>query len=103
MRAFPQLAARALTCLVLWTLPWASAGIPFYYVCPFPWTRTRAFAQPLITPETSLGGSYNSMSHTLLDTLLWKTLGGKINSWRKRKLNLVRCLGVCPVPRVRAR
>jgi len=39
------------------------------------------------------------MSHTLLDTLLWKTLGGKINSWRKRKLNLVRRLGAC-LPKV---
>jgi hypothetical protein len=32
------------------------AGVPFFYICPFPWTRTRAFPQPFITPETSLGG-----------------------------------------------
>ena len=39
------------------TGPACPAGIPFVYVCPFPWTRTRAFPQPLITPETSLGGT----------------------------------------------
>ena len=35
-------------------------------------------------------GSYNAMSHTLLDTLTWRTLGSKINSWRKKTLHLVR-------------
>jgi len=34
------------------------------------------------------GGSFNSMSYTLFDTLLWRALSPKINSWRKRTLNL---------------
>ena len=44
-------------CGVVVGIPDMGLGIPFMYVCPFPWTRTRAFPQPLVTPETSVGGA----------------------------------------------
>jgi sterol 3beta-glucosyltransferase len=66
-------------------------GIPFIAGFTMPWTRTRAYPHPFAVPETGLvGGSYNYMTHVLIEQVLWKGSAVQINPWRKKTLGLVR-------------
>ncbi|KAJ3214901.1 Sterol 3-beta-glucosyltransferase [Clydaea vesicula] len=63
--------------------------IPFFSAFPMPWTRTRNYPHPFAVPETTLGGgSYNYMSHVLIEQVLWKGAAIQINKWRKQYLDM---------------
>lgn len=60
-------------------------GIPvaFAYLVPMP--PTRAFPMFWLPFRFSLGGGYNYLTHTLVQRLLWSSMGGpSTNRWRTR-------------------
>ncbi|KAJ3273334.1 Sterol 3-beta-glucosyltransferase [Terramyces sp. JEL0728] len=63
--------------------------IPFFSAFPMPWTRTRAYPHPFAVPDKHMGGTYNYMSHAMIEQVLWKGIVGQVNTWRKNKLDLV--------------
>jgi len=63
----------------------ARRGIPvaFAYLVPMP--PTRAFPMFWLPFRFSLGGSYNYLTHILIQRVLWSGMGGPtINRWRTR-------------------
>jgi sterol 3beta-glucosyltransferase len=62
--------------------------IPYFRAFTMPWTRTRAYPHAFAVPEHKMGGSYNWMTYTLIDTVFWKATSGQINRWRKKTLGL---------------
>jgi sterol 3beta-glucosyltransferase len=63
--------------------------IPYIQLMLFPWRRTREFPHPFAVPKTSLGGSYNYLSHLSLEITLWHFTRPAINKWRVDSLGLV--------------
>ncbi|KAI8922739.1 hypothetical protein BC831DRAFT_474734 [Entophlyctis helioformis] len=62
-------------------------GIPYFAAFPMPWTRTRAYPHPFAVPEYHLGGSYNLMSHVLIEQVFQKGVAPQVNRWRRTMLD----------------
>jgi len=67
-------------------------GVPCYAAYMNPLSPTRAFPSPLFTSASSLGGTYNWLTHVLEEQFRWQFARQKINQWRQESLNLL------PVP-----
>jgi sterol 3beta-glucosyltransferase len=63
-------------------------GIYYYSAFPMPWTRTRAYPHPFGVPEHHMGGTYNLITHIVIEEALGKALVPMINRWRKDTLGL---------------
>ncbi len=63
-------------------------GIPCCWALLQPLGRTRAFPSPLLPFSASLGGSYNLLTHRLVEQLLWQPWRGLLNRWRQQTLGL---------------
>lgn len=63
-------------------------GLPFFFVMPMPWTRTKAFPHPFMTPNADLGGIYNELSYSLVDRAIYIALLITLNKWRKHVLGI---------------
>lgn len=63
-------------------------GAKFFRAAAMTWTRTSSYPQAFSVPPHELGASYNSMSYTLFDQVLWRASSGQINRWRKHMLGL---------------
>lgn len=53
-----------------------------------PMSRTRTWPSILSPASWELGGSYNWLTHVLVDQLLWQATRSIINPWRARSLSL---------------
>ncbi|KAH8921875.1 glycosyltransferase family 1 protein [Atractiella rhizophila] len=62
--------------------------IPYFRAFTMPWTRTRAYPHAFAVPDHKMGGSYNYMTYTLIDTVFWKATAGQVNRWRRKTLGL---------------
>lgn len=62
--------------------------IPYFQAFTMPFTRTRAYPHPFAVPERNMGGSYNYMTHVLMEQIWWKGISAQINRWRKKELGL---------------
>lgn len=63
--------------------------IPYFAAFPMPWTRTRVYPHPFGVADKQMGGTYNYMSHVMIEQVLWKGVLPQVNRWRKNKLGLV--------------
>jgi hypothetical protein len=63
-------------------------GLPFMFVMPMPWTKTKAFPHPFITPPTDLGGLYNELSYSIVERAIYIALLITLNKWRKHVLGV---------------
>lgn len=60
-------------------------GIPVAFAHLVPMPPTRAFPMFWLPFRSSLGGSYNYLTHTLVKRILWNSMGGPTtNRWRTR-------------------
>jgi len=63
----------------------ATRGIPVAFSYLVPMQATRAFPMFMLPFRSSLGGGYNYLTHTLIQRLLWDSMGGPpVNRWRDR-------------------
>ncbi len=55
-----------------------------------PWSSTQAFPHPLANIQSSNAeaGMINFLSYYLVETMIWQGLGGVINKFRQKVLNL---------------
>ncbi|TPX66754.1 undecaprenyldiphospho-muramoylpentapeptide beta-N-acetylglucosaminyltransferase [Spizellomyces sp. 'palustris'] len=66
--------------------------IPYFAAFPMPWTRTRYYPHPFAVPDRKrkglggLGGSYNWMTHVMIEGLLWRGVSGQVNRFRRKTL-----------------
>ena len=63
-------------------------GIPYYRAFTMPWSKTRVYPHAFAVPDSSKGGTYNTMTYSAFDILFWKAISGQVNRWRKKSLNL---------------
>lgn len=63
-------------------------GLPFMFVMPMPWTSTKAFPHPFMTPNADLGGIYNEFSFGLVDRAIYIALLQTLNKWRRNVLGV---------------
>ncbi|KAL9936901.1 hypothetical protein V8E36_004136 [Tilletia maclaganii] len=63
-------------------------GIPYFRAFTMPWTQTSAYPQAFSVPPFDMGPSYNQISYTLFDSIMWRATSGQINRWRKHMLGL---------------
>ncbi|TPX36240.1 undecaprenyldiphospho-muramoylpentapeptide beta-N-acetylglucosaminyltransferase [Synchytrium microbalum] len=61
--------------------------IPYFSAFPMPWTKTRAYPHPFSVPEIHMGGSYNYMTYSAIDTVMWMFMQYQVNAWRKKTLD----------------
>ncbi|RKO86480.1 hypothetical protein BDK51DRAFT_19240, partial [Blyttiomyces helicus] len=64
--------------------------VPLHIFFTMPWSRTRAFPQPLanVSYKNASRGTVNRLSYDIVDTLSWEGLGDVINKFRKETLGL---------------
>lgn len=65
-------------------------GVPYMRAFTMPWTRTRAYPQAFMVPDSNKGGSYNYLTHVMFEGVFWKAMSGYVNRWRVNELNLPR-------------
>ncbi|KAE8210793.1 hypothetical protein CF327_g5378 [Tilletia walkeri] len=63
-------------------------GIPYFRAFTMPWTPTSAYPQAFSVPPFEMGPSYNALSYTLFDSIMWRATSGQINRWRKHMIGL---------------
>ncbi|KAK0546158.1 hypothetical protein OC845_004725 [Tilletia horrida] len=63
-------------------------SIPYFRAFTMPWTATSAYPQAFSVPPFEMGPSYNALSYTLFDSIMWRASSGQINRWRKHMLGL---------------
>ena len=71
-------------------------GVPYYTVSQQPWSRTRAFPSMYAPGGLSLGGTYNWLTHVLVERLLWGAFQRPVNRWRRETLGLSPTSAVAP-------
>lgn len=60
-------------------------GIPYFRAFTMPWTTTSTYPQAFAA-GVDLGPTYNQLSYTLYDSIIWKATAGQVNRWRKHEL-----------------
>ncbi|KAK4701533.1 hypothetical protein P7C70_g4700, partial [Phenoliferia sp. Uapishka_3] len=70
------------------TLSSHAANVVVCSAFAMPWTRNRELPHPFAVPGTSMGGSYNSLTYSLFDYVLWHLASRHINRWRRETLGL---------------
>lgn len=60
-------------------------GIPYFRAFTMPWTTTSTYPQAFAA-GVDLGPTYNQLSYTLYDSIIWKATAGQVNRWRKNEL-----------------
>lgn len=60
-------------------------GIPYFRAFTMPWTTTSTYPQAFAA-GVDLGPTYNQLSYTLFDSIIWKATAGQVNKWRKNEL-----------------
>ncbi len=63
-------------------------GIPGYAACVVPLHQTRAFSNHFTPSNWSFGGTYNWLTYTFFNQLLWQSIQKPINQWRQETLLL---------------
>ena len=63
-------------------------GIPYLRAFTMPWTSTSVYPHAFAA-NVDLGPTYNSLSYSLFDTVMWKATSGQVNKWRKNQLGSV--------------
>ena len=62
--------------------------IPYFRAFSMPWTRTRAYPHAFAVPSQKMGGYFNALTYTLIDTVLWTGIRTQVNRWRGSTLGL---------------
>jgi sterol 3beta-glucosyltransferase len=62
--------------------------IPYFRAFTMPWTRTRAYPHAFSVLEKKMGGSYNTSTYVIFDTVFWVAIASQINKWRRQELGL---------------
>lgn len=62
--------------------------IPYFRAFTMPWTRTRAYPHAFGVPNSKLGGGYNYMTYSIIETLFWQGIASDVNRWRRKTLGL---------------
>eukprot|EP01094_Clydonella_sp_ATCC50884_P020248 TRINITY_DN4164_c0_g1_i2.p2 TRINITY_DN4164_c0_g1~~TRINITY_DN4164_c0_g1_i2.p2 ORF type:complete len:475 (-),score=123.42 TRINITY_DN4164_c0_g1_i2:102-1526(-) len=62
--------------------------VPFFLAFTMPFTRTRTYPNPFAVSDRDLGGTYNYMSHILVEQALWQPVRHLVNEWRVSMLDL---------------
>jgi len=63
-------------------------NIPCFAACLQPISRTRSFAAVWSPTRLRLGGSYNLLTHILIEQIFWQVFRHTVNQWRQNFLNL---------------
>jgi UDP:flavonoid glycosyltransferase YjiC (YdhE family) len=63
-------------------------GIPSLVAAVQPATRTRAFPALPLAARWSPGGTYNLLTHLLLEQIVWQGLRSVLNRWRSESLGI---------------
>ncbi|MBD2293364.1 glycosyltransferase family 1 protein [Anabaena sphaerica FACHB-251] len=63
-------------------------GIPGYAACVVPLHPTRAFSNHFTPTNWQFGGTYNWLTYTFFNQLLWQYIQKPINQWRQEILQL---------------
>ncbi|CAH7676336.1 expressed protein [Phakopsora pachyrhizi] len=61
--------------------------IPYFRAFTMTWTSTSAYPQAFAS-SVDLGPSYNLLSYSMFDNLLWRAMAGQVNKWRKNVLTI---------------
>ncbi|KAI5475042.1 hypothetical protein MNV49_002067 [Pseudohyphozyma bogoriensis] len=62
-------------------------GIPYFRAFTMPWTATSTYPQAFAA-SVDLGPTYNQLSYSMFDTIIWKATAGQVNRWRKNMMGL---------------
>ncbi|EFP79618.2 hypothetical protein PGT21_034058 [Puccinia graminis f. sp. tritici] len=61
--------------------------IPYFRAFTMTWTSTSTYPQAFAS-NIDLGPSYNLLSYSLFDNLIWRAMSGQVNRWRKQTLKI---------------
>ncbi|PLW44886.1 hypothetical protein PCASD_09154 [Puccinia coronata f. sp. avenae] len=61
--------------------------IPYFRAFTMTWTSTATYPQAFAS-SIDLGPSYNLLSYSLFDSLIWRAMSGQVNRWRKETLGI---------------
>ncbi|WAQ84990.1 hypothetical protein PtA15_5A563 [Puccinia triticina] len=61
--------------------------IPYFRAFTMTWTSTSTYPQAFAS-NIDLGPSYNLLSYSLFDNLIWRAMAGQVNRWRKQTLKI---------------
>ncbi|WAR58343.1 hypothetical protein PtB15_5B577 [Puccinia triticina] len=61
--------------------------IPYFRAFTMTWTSTTTYPQAFAS-SIDLGPSYNLLSYSLFDSLIWRAMSGQVNRWRKETLGI---------------
>ncbi|EFP79605.2 uncharacterized protein PGTG_05926 [Puccinia graminis f. sp. tritici CRL 75-36-700-3] len=61
--------------------------IPYFRAFTMTWTSTTTYPQAFAS-GIDLGPSYNLLSYSLFDSLIWRAMSGQVNRWRKETLGI---------------
>lgn len=61
--------------------------IPYFRAFTMTWTSTSTYPQAFAS-NIDLGPSYNLLSYSLFDNLIWRAMAGQVNRWRKKTLKI---------------
>lgn len=64
--------------------------IPYFRAFTMPWTKTEVYPHAFAVPDQKRGALYNKASYYTFDRVFWLGIYSKVNSWRKKSLNLER-------------
>ncbi|KAL8278984.1 hypothetical protein RQP46_008653 [Phenoliferia psychrophenolica] len=62
-------------------------GIPYFRAFTMPWTSTSTYPHAFAA-SVDLGPTYNQLSYSIFDNVIWKAMAGQINRWRKNMLKI---------------
>lgn len=61
--------------------------IPYFRAFTMTWTSTSTYPQAFAS-SIDLGPTYNLLSYSLFDSLIWRAMSGQVNRWRKNTLGI---------------
>ncbi|KAH9458135.1 hypothetical protein Pst134EB_010435 [Puccinia striiformis f. sp. tritici] len=61
--------------------------IPYFRAFTMTWCKTETYPQAF-SSGIDLGPSYNLLSYSLFDSLIWRAMCGQVNKWRKETLGI---------------
>ncbi|MBW0500544.1 hypothetical protein O181_040259 [Austropuccinia psidii MF-1] len=63
--------------------------IPYFRAFTMTWTSTTTYPQAFAASTSiDLGPSYNLLTYSLFDSLMWRAMSSLVNKWRKNTLNI---------------
>lgn len=63
-------------------------GVPYIEAVMQPFTPTRAFPSPVVSPQLRLGGAVNRLTHRVFEQAFWQLYRANINRFRTQTLGL---------------